>query len=102
MMNQDNEILAPAEWLNKWHRGWESQEIGPEAVVELMNQYADYVAARVARNVRHRAVEVLNEEAADYIESEDQMGVIIGNRAGQRIMNIPLRAVYPEGQNKGK
>lgn len=84
------DILSPDKWLES-----QVDSIGGKTLAEIMQAYAAHVAARVHRNTRHRAVEILNEEVADYVENEDQMGSIIGDNAGRRIMQIPLREVYP-------
>ena len=105
-MSNNNTIPSPEEWLkrNVSSHMRKCMEQGLEPVLShqdvylALAAYAAHVAALVHRNTRHRAIEILNEEVADYVENEDQMGTIIGDKAGHRIINIPLRAVYPAGE----
>ena len=95
-MSNNNNIPSPEEYASLEDRHHLGAMVSKPDCYRLMQEYADRVAAVVCRTTRHRAIEILNEEVANYVENEDQMGTIIGDKAGQRIINIPLRAVYPK------
>lgn len=82
-------ISSPEEWL-------ESQGIDTagKTLAEIMQAYADHVAALVHRNTRHRAAEIVATEGGGNGTQCAQSNAKMYNA----IMNIPLRAVYPAGE----
>lgn len=92
-MKQNNDILTPAEWLEKYDpdlKKWINYG-GVTTMYDIKNmlsEYARHVAARVASNTRGRAEEIVGEYGPEMGEIQD------------RITNIPLRDVYPVGQKE--
>ena len=93
-------ILSPEEWLKEKHLQ-DNKTIGigmipifsKEEAFSMLDEYADHVARRVARNVRHRACEIIIDHQTDM----SPRGVTIINNVhdlNRDIMNIKIRDVY--------
>lgn len=101
-MSKGNDILSPEEWIKANDEAvdtstltkvqWEAYFV----MLEIMQLYAGHVARRVARNVRHRACEIVAEESGGCGSGSDRHFA----NAHNAIMNIQIRDVYPEGENK--
>ena len=102
-MSKGNDILSPEEWIKANDEAvdtstltkvqWEAYFV----MLEIMQLYAGHVARRVARNVRHRACGVVNRYSPEIAGQREKMVI---NCMLTDIMQIQLRDVYPEGENK--
>ena len=96
---KQNDILSPEEWIKANDEAIDISTLSKvefEAyftMLEIMQSYAGHVARRVARNVRHRACEIIIDHQTDM----SPRGVTIINNVhdlNRDIMNIKIRDVY--------
>lgn len=98
----DNDILSPAEWIEEYDENLKKwiNDGGHTTLYDIENMlssYARHVAARVARNVQHRAAEIAigvcyEIDRRPYYQLPGHLAPSLE----MNIMNIPLRDVYPE------
>lgn len=109
---KNNDILSPINWLAR-EKGISTNGLTEQWNDKTVREYAAHVAARVARNVRHRACDILaeafNGERKIEMEISGQTVPVIQQtlvwKPGEqspdgKIMNIQLRDVYPVEQKE--